>query len=72
MTADLKRKDDIIRAKTDALAAEVANKIQIKELNFGNIFDGKNWASGVSKSKAAIVAFIRELEKIVANPNATQ
>jgi hypothetical protein len=72
LTADLRRKDDIIRAKTDALAAEVANKLQIKELNFGNALDGKNWASGISRSKAALVAFYREIEKVLANPNATQ
>jgi hypothetical protein len=72
LTADLRRKDDIIRAKTDALAAEVANKLQIKELNFGSALDGKNWASGISRSKAALVAFYREIEKVLANPNATQ
>ena len=61
LTAELRRKDDIIRAKTDTLAAEVANKLQIKELNFGNLLDGKNWSSGVSRSKAALIAFVREL-----------
>jgi len=72
LTADLRRKDDIIKAKTDALASEIANKLQIKELNFGNLLDGKNWSSGVSRSKAALVAFVREIEKVIANPNATQ
>ena len=72
LTADLRRKDDLIRAKTDSLAAEVANKLQITGLNFANLLDGKNWASGVSKSKAALIAFVREVEKVIANPQATQ
>ena len=72
LTSELRRKDDLIRSKTDALASEIANKLQIKEFNFGNLLDGKNWASGVSKSKAALIAFVREVEKVIANPNATQ
>jgi hypothetical protein len=72
LTADLRRKDDIIKAKTDALVFEVANKLQIKELNFASTLDGKNWTSGVNKSKTAFVAFYREIEKVLSSPNATQ
>ena len=72
LTAELRRKDDIIKVKTDALTAEVANKIQIKDLHFGSLLEGRNWSSGVSRSKVALIAFVREIETVISNPNATQ
>lgn len=58
MTSELKRKDELIKSKNDALLSELAAKVSVKELNFGSI-DTKNWAGGVSKSKTAFIALFR-------------
>lgn len=61
LKAHNKALSDFVKAKNDSLLREVADKVAIKEIDFGSLERGE-WGGVIGKTKANIIALFRELE----------